>query len=120
MSYEKQTWATGDIVTSSKLNHMEDGIAGAGGGLVLALSMSEQSITGDHTFGEIKAALSAGQSFWLSVPTDEPGEIEYYPPALVVINATTGGEIIMKDVNGNRLNLLAATDEDYPISSVPD
>lgn len=27
MNYEKQTWQTGDIVTSAKLNHMEDGIA---------------------------------------------------------------------------------------------
>lgn len=31
MSYEKQTWATGDIVTADKLNHMEDGIAAGGG-----------------------------------------------------------------------------------------
>lgn len=31
MSYTKQTWATGDTVTATKLNHMEDGIAGAGG-----------------------------------------------------------------------------------------
>ena len=29
MSYEKQTWVTGDIVTSAKLNHMEDGIESA-------------------------------------------------------------------------------------------
>lgn len=29
MSYEKQNWATGDIITADKLNHMEDGIAGA-------------------------------------------------------------------------------------------
>ena len=28
MSYTKQTWANGDIITASKLNHMEDGIAG--------------------------------------------------------------------------------------------
>ena len=26
MSYEKQTWETGDIISASKLNHMEDGI----------------------------------------------------------------------------------------------
>ena len=26
MSYSKQTWANGDIITASKLNHMEDGI----------------------------------------------------------------------------------------------
>ena len=38
MSYEKQTWAKGDIVTSAKLNHMEDGIAGAGGGGVFVIS----------------------------------------------------------------------------------
>lgn len=31
MSYTKQTWTTGDTVTATKLNHMEDGIAGAGG-----------------------------------------------------------------------------------------
>ena len=30
MSYTKQTWTTGDTVTATKLNHMEDGIAGAG------------------------------------------------------------------------------------------
>ena len=28
MSYTKQTWANGDIITAAKLNHMEDGIAG--------------------------------------------------------------------------------------------
>lgn len=31
MSYEKQTWVTGETVTADKLNHMEDGIADAGG-----------------------------------------------------------------------------------------
>lgn len=29
MSYTKQTWATGDVVTAEKMNHMEDGIANA-------------------------------------------------------------------------------------------
>ena len=28
MSYTKQTWATGDVITAQKLNHMEDGIGG--------------------------------------------------------------------------------------------
>lgn len=30
MSYEKQTWNCGDVVTADKLNHMEDGIASGG------------------------------------------------------------------------------------------
>lgn len=34
MSYEKQTWSTGETITANKLNHIEDGIAdgGSGGG----------------------------------------------------------------------------------------
>lgn len=30
MAYEKQQWASGDIITAEKLNHMEDGIDEAG------------------------------------------------------------------------------------------
>lgn len=26
MSYEKQTWANGDVIMADKLNHIEDGI----------------------------------------------------------------------------------------------
>ena len=26
MSYEKQTWANGDVITAEKLNHVEDGV----------------------------------------------------------------------------------------------
>ena len=29
MSYTKQTWTTGETITATKLNHMEDGIEGA-------------------------------------------------------------------------------------------
>ena len=32
MSYEKQTWQNGDIITADKLNHMEDGISESGSG----------------------------------------------------------------------------------------
>ncbi len=30
MSYDKQTWVTGEVITAAKLNHMEDGIASGG------------------------------------------------------------------------------------------
>ena len=29
MAYSKQTWATGDVVTAAKMNHIEDGIEAA-------------------------------------------------------------------------------------------
>lgn len=42
MSYEKQTWETGDIVTSAKLDHMEDGIAkGCGSVIYKTITVTE-------------------------------------------------------------------------------
>lgn len=36
--YEKQTWTNGDVITAEKLNHIEDGIANAGGGSGVAMA----------------------------------------------------------------------------------
>ena len=63
MSYVKQTWQTGDVVTSAKLNHMEDGIAAGGGsgGGVLVVGMDTTTFTLDKTWQEIYDAMAAGQ-----------------------------------------------------------
>lgn len=46
MSYEPTTWKDGDLVTSAKLNKMEQGIAnGSGGTLVVHLIMSDDGNT---------------------------------------------------------------------------
>lgn len=73
MSYEKQTWQTGDVVTSAKLNHMENGIA-AGGALVVNVTYDEQTelYICDKTAGEIYAACPgvifvSGSSEFMSV-----------------------------------------------------
>ena len=44
MSYTKNTWANGDVITAAKLNNMEDGIASAGGGYdaVIVLGVDEE------------------------------------------------------------------------------
>lgn len=57
MAYTKNTWVTGDIVTSAKLNHMEDGIANAGG-LVVNIDWDEtlQTSVLDKTWQEINNA----------------------------------------------------------------
>lgn len=39
MSYEKQTWETGQVITAEKLNHMEDGI---GGGILVVSEIETQ------------------------------------------------------------------------------
>ena len=65
MSYEKQTWANGDVITATGLNHMEDGIAGAGGGIFLIGttwdSPSDKYVT-DKTWQEIYNAYNSGKT----------------------------------------------------------
>lgn len=63
MAYEKQTWKTGDVVTSAKLNHMEDGIAAAYEVMVIGgftLGETGPSGTSDKTWKEIHDALATG------------------------------------------------------------
>ena len=56
MSYEKQNWKNGDVITESKLNHMEDGIAGGGGVLVVNGTVDGSTMTLDKTWQEIHDA----------------------------------------------------------------
>ena len=65
MSYEKQTWNTGDIITAEKLNHLEDGVGS--GDLFYIVTFSDVSKEGstsyvsDKTYAQIKAAYDAGK-----------------------------------------------------------
>lgn len=63
MAYTKNTWTDGDIVTSAKLNHMEDGIANAYKMLHVGnVTMNATGNTGtlDKTWQEIFDAVSSG------------------------------------------------------------
>ena len=65
MSYEKQTWTTGEVITAGKLNHMEDGISGSGGSNALICEYDHDAGHTDKTFGEIKTALLSGKTVLL-------------------------------------------------------
>ena len=72
MPYEPTTWKTGDVVTSTKLNKMEQGIADAGGGsggggvlIVNVLYDPDQPEYQPHyyldkTYSEIEQAVKSG------------------------------------------------------------
>lgn len=115
MAYEKQTWQTGDVVTSAKLNHMEDGIAGAGGGGVVA-TLGQETGALNKTFGEIKTALLSKAQIWLAGET--PSGVNYFPADNIVAN-TAGGGTITLTANGSSITLTAATDSDYPAMEGP-
>lgn len=65
MSYEKQTWVTGETITQEKLNHMEDGIEEADNNRALIVGFSkydpdEEEYTLNKTWGEIRDASLTG------------------------------------------------------------
>lgn len=53
MSYTPNTWQKGDVVTSAKLNNIEQGIANAGGVLVVNATTEGQTTTLDKTWQQI-------------------------------------------------------------------
>ena len=63
MSYEPTNWKTGDVVTSAKLNKLEQGVAGAGGLFVVHASYNEQNDADvlDHTAQELLDAINDGK-----------------------------------------------------------
>ena len=64
MSYEKQTWANGDVITAEKLNHIEDGVyanSQSGGVLVVHVTWNEAGTEAylDKTYAEISVAFAS-------------------------------------------------------------
>ena len=62
MSYTPTEWKTGDIVTSTKLNKLEQGVANASGGalVVEATTQNGTDFTADITIGELYEAALTG------------------------------------------------------------
>lgn len=60
MSYIPTEWTKGDIVTSEKLNKIENGISGAYGLIVNAIG-EESTVTLDATYEEIENAVNSGR-----------------------------------------------------------
>ena len=58
MSYNEQTWQTGNVISAEKLNHMEDGIAT---GVLLGVNgtINGNTMTLDRTWQEINDAGAA-------------------------------------------------------------
>lgn len=60
MSYTPTTWTTGDTITATKLNKIEQGIANAGSALICRTTFDGDYFVLDHTVQEIYEALLSG------------------------------------------------------------
>ena len=67
MSYTPTTWTTGDTITASAMNKIENGIASAGSALICSCSYSsqKQDYILDKTVQEIYDALLAGTPVYI-------------------------------------------------------
>ena len=70
MSYEKQTWQSGDTITATKLNHIEDGIANGDGSMVIEMTFdrSAQNYTSTVLYSDVVDAYKSGTSILVHVP----------------------------------------------------
>lgn len=81
MSYTPTTWTTGDTITASALNKIEQGIADGGGG-ALIVTVSDSPYTMDKTFAEIYTALADNIPCYMEyrniIPSDLDSEYTYH------------------------------------------
>ena len=61
MSYTPTTWTTGDTVTASALNKIENGIANAGNGGLACIIWWPNSTLGYQVYGDFNSALALVQ-----------------------------------------------------------
>lgn len=61
MAYSPTTWTTGDTISASALNKIEQGIADAGASLIVNVTDTGDDIVMDKTYVEIYEAMKAGR-----------------------------------------------------------
>lgn len=93
MSYTPTEWKTGDIVTSTKLNKLEQGVANAGGGgglIEIGVTSTEDADTLQKTGQEILDYIEAGYLPYIRLTNESiPGYFELH--MLRGAGADTGG-----------------------------
>ena len=75
MAYEPTNWKTGDVVTSAKLNKLEQGVA-AGSGVPVVHETYDESAgtyTLDKTWQEIYDGIGAGVGYFIFVASADAG-----------------------------------------------
>ena len=107
MAYTPTTWVTGDTVTATKLNKMEQGIASAGGGDVF-FDISEEDGVLDKTWTEILTALTAGKIARIV------GYDEDFASCLYVTDVNTDEEFYYIYVAGSQAWYQASSASGYP------
>ena len=116
MAYTKTTWATGDVVTSAKLNHIEDGIANASGSgtLVIRVNFVDENDVLDKTWKEIFDVIKSGTfAFVLG-----GGENEAFCAPVTLVSNNDDETFIVEVLEGTEIASYTTDSENgYPVYS---
>lgn len=79
MSYTPTEWENGDLITATKLNKMESGIANAGNALIVTLTVTNPGYVMDKTYTEIYETFKSGIPCYVKLisSTDDPITDQY-------------------------------------------
>lgn len=117
MSYTPTTWATGDTITASAMNKIENGIANAGSALVVQASNVDDILTCDHTVQEIYDAMTSGTPVYMAwtygtFGTDYTSHTYFAPVVQIYAYGYTGVIRVCVSVAQNR----TVADADYALT----
>ena len=115
MAYEPTTWKSGDVVTSSKLNKLEQGVAGAS----LVVNVDMQNMRFDKTAKEIGDACKTGVVVLITPSMNEHNVVvAYFVSKIVMADGDHAGQIAINfylPVEGTTITAYALTENDYPV-----
>ena len=118
--YTPNEWATGDVITADKLNHMEEGIEASSSDEFIPIFTIKYEITGtptatcDKTYEEVLAAVIANNCFRGKVIFDGwRGREEYYYLSMRYSEPDSDDiftfEQFMADTSNNKVDIVTIT-----------
>lgn len=126
MAYEPTNWKTGDVVTSAKLNKLEQGVAAGSGVLVVQMTVDEAANRGtlDKTWQEIHDAAQNSLVFLAASPGTGL-EVIVFDGWLRMVDDSRGYAVTFVEiwvdnasVSGGAITLYAETADGYPSGSL--
>lgn len=110
MSYEPTVWKDGDLVTSAKLNKLEQGVANGGGNnIVMGVMDENNNLTLESTWQEI------WDNNCTTVCFDFINNKTFCP--IIQISNDNSYSVMITDPNGSVKHLYAKNADDYPTTA---
>lgn len=118
MSYEPTNWKDGDLVTSAKLNKLEQGVAAGGGITFVEMDSKSNTYTLNKTWQEIYDAAKSGVVYLKIIRESNPGSLSV-PIPISINNTIINNPLIQITYRENSLSAYLVKFNDIDGSDLP-